>query len=121
MEEEVMRQIGVWTIHMADQLWPGDGDEGSWSDRVWQSLREDQDPTRITTDLHPIEEILDTWVEFALPFLRNSRMVQLAFLEGVTFHTQEFARLLNGSLTAEIMEHADQLWAKGSMGRTTKG
>lgn len=115
-DEEVLRQIGVWSVHMADQLWPDEG-EGSWSDRVWQSLRTDQDPSRVRADLHPIEEVLDAFVEFASCYLRNSHFQRLADMEACMFHTQEFARICSGELGAEIMERSDHLWTgKGAKG-----
>ncbi|RVH69143.1 hypothetical protein CN198_13830 [Sinorhizobium meliloti] len=112
-EEELLRQIAVWVIHEADRLWPGDGEEGSWSHRVWESIRADQDPSRLNEQLSPMDYILDAFVEFALAYLRNSRFQLFAHMDGVMYHTQEFARICAGELAAEIMEHGDQLWSKG--------
>lgn len=111
--EEVLLQIGVYAIYEANRIWPGDKDTPSWLDRVWQSLREDQDPCRMTTDLDPIEEILDAFVEFALTYLRNAALARNAVMDDVPFHTHEFARIVTGMFAREIAEHGDQLWSEG--------
>ncbi len=116
-EEEVFRQIAVWIIHEADRIWPGDEETGSWSVRVWESLRADQDPSRLNPDLQPVEEILDAFVEFAVTYMRHSHLKRFPFMEDVMFHTVEFARICSGELGREIMEHGDQLWTgKGPEG-----
>lgn len=108
--EEVLRQIGVWAVHEADRIWPGDKNTSTWSDRVWQSLREDQDPSRMTPDVDPNEEILDAFVEFVLVYLRNAALARNAVMDDVPFHTHEFARIATGMFAREIAEHGDQLW-----------
>lgn len=109
--EELLRQIGLYIAHEADRLWPGDNETPKWSDRVWQSLRADQDPSRIVSDLHPIEDTLDAFVEFALAYLRNSHLARLAVMDDCMFHTLEFARIVTGALGREIAEFGDQLWS----------
>lgn len=110
--EEVLLQIGVWAIHEANRIWPGDRNTSRWLDRVWQSLREDQDPCRMTPDLEPIEEVLDAFVEFAVTYLRNAALARNAVMDDVPFHTHEFARIATGMFAREIAEHCDQLWPK---------
>lgn len=110
-EEEVLRQVAAWNIHEADRIWPGDGDTLKWSDRMYQSMHEDQDVSRIdTAGLSPIEQIMDAFVQFAIVFLRNAALGRLAALDDVPFHTREFARIVTGLLAREIMENADDLW-----------
>lgn len=102
--EELLLQVGVWAAHEANRIWP------DWLDRVWQSLRDDADPSRIVAGLEPIEEVLDAFVEFAITFLRNAALARSAVSDDVPFHTHEFARIVTGMFAREIMEHGDHLW-----------
>lgn len=108
--EEVLLQIGVWAIHEGNRIWPGDEETPKWSDRIWQSLHEDQDPCRMTPELDPIEEVLDAFVEFAIVYLRNAALARNAVMDDVPFHTHEFARIVTGMFAREITEHGNQLW-----------
>lgn len=108
--EEVLLQIGVWAIYEANRIWPGDEDTPSWLDRVWESLREDEDPCRMTTGLDPDEEVVDAFIEFTLTYLRNAALARNAIMDDVPFHTHEFARIATGMFAREIAERGDQLW-----------
>lgn len=102
--EELLLQVGVWAVHEANRIWP------DWLDRVWQSLRGDVDPSRITPGQEKIEDVLDAFVEFAITFLRNAALARSAVSDDVPFHTHEFARIVTGMFAREIMEHGDHLW-----------
>ncbi|WP_425624882.1 hypothetical protein [Agrobacterium radiobacter] len=108
--EEVLLQIGVWAIYEANRIWPGDDETPSWLDRVWQSLHEDQDPSRMTPGLDRDEEVVDAFIEFALTYLRNAALARNAVMDDIPFHTQEFARIVTGNFAREVAEYGEQLW-----------
>jgi hypothetical protein len=108
--EELFMQIGDWAVYEANRIWPEDDENPSWLGRVWQSLRNDLDPSRMTTGLDRDEEVVDAFVEFAITFLRNSAVARLGVMGDIPFHTQEFARIVTGAFAREIAEHGEQLW-----------
>jgi hypothetical protein len=108
--EEILLQVCVWAIFEANRIWPGDDENPSWLDRIWQSLHQDQDPSRMTTGLDRDEEVVDAFVEFAITFLRNAALTRLGVMDDIPFHTQEFARILTGAFARDVAEYGEQLW-----------
>lgn len=78
-----------------------------WCDRVWQSLRADQDANRLVCDLHPIEDILDG----SPSPISGTHLARLSVMDEIMFHTLEFAQIITGALGREIARYGDQSWS----------
>ncbi|WP_173995746.1 hypothetical protein [Agrobacterium tumefaciens] len=110
-DEEMLRLIYQLIEHEADLLWPAEGGEMKWSDRISLDLSENEDESREDRQSSRADHRADAWVRFALAALDHPGIANLAFLD-LPFHTMEFARIWSGDLGREINESRDPFWPR---------